>query len=66
MKSLKLVFNKVLVLWSLLLFVAVGAYSQDVTLTVQAPNAVVKGERFRVSFVVNTNKARDFRAPVFV
>ena len=65
MKSLKLVFNKVLVLWSLLLFVAVGAYSQDVTLTVQAPNAVVKGERFRVSFVVNTNKAKDFRAPVF-
>lgn len=65
MKSLKLVFNKVLVLWSLLLFVAVGAYSQDVTLMVQAPNAVVKGERFRVSFVVNTNKAKDFRAPVF-
>lgn len=50
---------------SLLLCAAMGAYSQDATLTVQAPNAVVKGERFRVSFTVNTNKAKEFRAPVF-
>ena len=64
MKSLKVLFNKVFVL-SLLLCVAMSAYSQDATLTVQAPNAVVKGERFRVSFTVNTNKAKDFRAPVF-
>lgn len=64
MKSLKGIYNKVFVL-SLLLCAAMGAYSQDATLTVQAPNAVVKGERFRVSFTVNTNKAKEFRAPVF-
>lgn len=64
MNRLKGYYNKVFV-FSLLLFVAVSVYSQEATLTVQAPNAVVKGERFRVSFTVNTNKAKNFRSPEF-
>lgn len=36
----------------------------EVTFTAQAPQAVVQGERFRISYKVNSRDVMDFRAPV--
>lgn len=52
------------VLTVLLLLWGVGhAYADDVTFTAQAPKTVVQGEKFRISYTVNTRKVDDFRAP---
>ena len=37
----------------------------DVQFTVTAPKAVVKGQQFRISYTVNTQKVKNFRAPSF-
>ncbi len=43
---------------------AVGAYADDeVTFVAAAPDVVVSGDQFRLTFTVNTQKVRDFRAP---
>lgn len=47
----------------LILLAGVRAVAQDVTFTAQAPNAVVVGERFRITYKVNTRDAKEFRAP---
>lgn len=39
--------------------------AQDATLVLNVPNVVEKGVSFRVSYVVNTSKASNFRAPSF-
>ena len=42
----------------------VGAWADDnITFTANAPEVVVSGDQFRLSFTVNTQKVRDFRAP---
>ncbi|MBR5159715.1 MAG: protein BatD [Bacteroidaceae bacterium] len=41
----------------------VRAIAQDVSFTAQAPQAVVVGERFRITYKVNTRDAKEFRAP---
>lgn len=33
------------------------------TLTAEAPDVVVSGDQFRLTFTVNTQKVKDFRAP---
>lgn len=43
----------------------VRANADEVEFTVSAPQAVVKGEQFRVAYTVTTQKVRDFRAPTF-
>jgi tetratricopeptide (TPR) repeat protein len=40
-------------------------FSQEVEFKVQAPKVVGKGERFKVSFVVNDDKPKHFIAPTF-
>lgn len=35
----------------------------DVTLTAEAPDVVVSGDQFRLTFTVNTQKVKDFLAP---
>ena len=47
----------------LIMLAGVRAVAQDVTLTAQAPQAVVVGERFRITYKVNTRDAKEFRAP---
>ena len=47
----------------LIMLTGVTAIAQDVTFTAQAPKAVVVGERFRITYKVNTRDAKEFRAP---
>ncbi len=48
---------------TLIMLAGVRAIAQDVTFTAQAPKAVVVGERFRITYKVNTRDAKEFRAP---
>ena len=47
----------------LIMLAGVRAVAQDVSFTAQAPQAVVEGERFRITYKVNTRDAKEFRAP---
>ena len=47
----------------LVMLAGVRAFAEDFTLTAQAPKAVVVGERFRITYKVNTRDAKEFRAP---
>lgn len=48
----------------LLLMTSVHAIADDdVTFTAQAPQAVILGERFRITYKVTTRDAKEFRAP---
>ena len=47
----------------LIMLAGVRAVAQDVSFTAQAPQAVVVGERFRITYKVNTRDAKEFRAP---
>ena len=41
-----------------------GAWADgNVTFTASAPDVVVSGDQFRLTYTVNTQKVRDFRAP---
>lgn len=57
--------KKILFLLFGLLIANVGAFADDVQFTASAPKAVVKGEQFRLSYTVTTQKVKDFRAPSF-
>ena len=46
-----------------ILLIGVRAVAQDATFTAQAPQAVVLGERFRITYKVDTRDAKEFRAP---
>lgn len=47
------------VLW----IVSINTYADDIQFTTNAPDAVVNGEQFKISFTVNSTNVRDFRAP---
>ena len=47
----------------LVMLAVVRAVAEDVTFTAQAPKAVVLGERFRITYKVNTRDVKEFRAP---
>lgn len=57
--------KKKLFLFIVLLLASVGIYADEVQFTASAPSAVVKGEQFRLSYTVTTQKIKDFRAPSF-
>lgn len=48
---------------TVLLLAAAYAYADEITFTAQAPQTVVAGDRFRITYKVNTRDVRDFRAP---
>ena len=52
------------ILFFILLFSVIGLNAQ-VRFTTSAPEAVVEGEQFRLSFKVNTQDVSDFKAPAF-
>ena len=48
----------------MLWFVSIGIlYADNVEFTANAPDVVISGEQFRLTFTVNTVKVKDFRAP---
>ena len=52
------------ILFFILICTVVGAWADDkITFTANAPEVVVSGDQFRLSYTVNTKKVRDFRAP---
>lgn len=48
---------------AVIMMAGVRAIAQEVTFTAQAPKAVAVGERFRITYKVNTRDAKEFRAP---
>ena len=55
--------RKVILLFILITSV-LGAWADgNVTFTASAPDVVVSGDQFRLTYTVNTHKVRDFRAP---
>ena len=57
--------KKHLILFLLSIIASVGVFADDIQFTASAPKAVVKGEQFRVSYTVTTQKVKEFRAPSF-
>jgi hypothetical protein len=53
----------ILLLFTTLLFSANKLSAGDITFTAAAPEAVVKGQQFRLTYTVTTQKAKDFRMP---
>lgn len=53
--------KKVLVIITLLIATLTSIRAEEVTFKADAPNAVVMGETFRLSYTVNTHNARNFR-----
>ena len=52
------------ILFFILISTVIGAWADEkITFTANAPEVVVSGDQFRLSFTVNTQKVRDFRAP---
>ena len=47
----------------LVMLTGVRVVADDVTFTAQAPQAVVVGERFRITYKINTRNIKEFRAP---
>ena len=41
----------------------IGAWADGVSFTANAPEVVVSGDQFRLSFTISSKKVRDFRAP---
>ena len=55
--------RKVILLF-ILITTVLGAWADGTqTLTATAPDVVVSGDQFRLTYTVNTQKVRDFRAP---
>lgn len=55
--------RKVILLF-ILVTTVLGAWADgDVTFVASAPDVVVNGDQFRLTYTVNTQKVRDFRAP---
>lgn len=56
--------RKLIFLLAALIVVSVHAFADsNVTFTTSAPDVVVVGDQFRLSYTVTTQKVRDFRAP---
>lgn len=47
----------------LTLITSLQVWSDQVTFTASAPTSVVSGQQFRLSYKINTNKVKNFRAP---
>ena len=52
-----------LIFFLMMLFTVGQMWADKVTLTADAPDVVVSGDQFRLSFTVNSQKGKDFRAP---
>ncbi len=56
--------KKIVLFWILLITLGVKAFADEkVTFTTSAPDAVVVGDQFKLSYTVTTQSVRDFRVP---
>lgn len=51
------------ILFFILIITVIGAWADEITFTANAPEVVVSGDQFRLSYTINSQKIRDFRAP---
>ena len=51
------------ILFFILISTVIGAWADEITFTANAPGVVVSGDQFRLSYTINSQKVRDFRAP---
>ena len=51
------------ILFFILINTVIGAWADGITFTANAPEVVVSGDQFRLSYTINSQKVRDFRAP---
>lgn len=51
------------ILFFILISTVIGAWADGITFTANAPEVVVSGDQFRLSYTINSQKVRDFRAP---
>ena len=51
------------ILFFILISTVIGAWADGITFTAKAPEVVVSGDQFRLSFTISSKKVRDFRAP---
>lgn len=55
--------KKLIIIWMALIAYSTQALADKVSFTASAPDAVVVGDQFRLSYTVTTQKVKDFRAP---
>ena len=55
--------KKLIIILIVLIAYSTQAFADKVSLTASAPDAVVVGDQFRLSYTVTTQKVKDFRAP---
>ena len=51
------------ILFFILISTVIGAWADGITFAANAPEVVVSGDQFRLSYTINSQKVRDFRAP---
>ena len=51
------------ILFFILISTVIGAWADEITFTANAPEVVVSGNQFRLSYTINSQKVRDFRIP---
>ena len=51
------------ILFFILISTVIGAWADEITFTANAPEVVVSGNQFRLTYTVNSQKVRDFRIP---
>ena len=51
------------ILFFILISTVIGAWADGITFTANAPEVVVSGDQFRLTYTVNSQKVRDFRIP---
>ena len=51
------------ILFFILISTVIGVWADGITFTANAPEVVVSGDQFRLSYTINSQKVRDFRAP---
>ena len=53
-----------IILFFILVTTVIGAWADGkISFTANAPEVVVSGDQFRLTYTVNSQKVRDFRAP---
>ena len=57
--------KRLIFLFTLIIITSIKSYADDIHFVASAPEAVISGEQFRVSYTINTQKVKDFRAPAF-
>ena len=51
------------ILFFILISTVMGAWANEIKFSANAPDVVVSGDQFRLTFTINSQKVRDFRAP---